>query len=442
MYDITKYVKFALNPSVSHQTVDGFGVNINSKYWNKGKIIPVLEQLVDDLGATLFRLDAFGKSDWIDPDGAFGPACMSEAGYAAAYAQQEFQDAAAMGRWLNSRGIEPYITLSGILPKWMCASDGKTLERFDLFAEMAAHYAKWLRDEGGVRFHLFGPLNETDLGPPEGPAVTPENYVHACECLLKQLDAKGLGDIRLVVAEQAMYNLDFITRFLEKPALAERIAVFGMHCYSDFSARPLVETVITGAGGAYAGTRVWMTEFGDLDQSTEKEWLIAYVSFQRLIRLLEDGMNGALAWDAFDNYHDHDASWTTFGLIKNSWDVYEPKKRFFAYRHIYRFVRPGFRRVGLTSPCDGVKALAFLSPDGGELTITGYNELLEGVFVNVDMEGLPGGFSERRFDAYRTSFADNCVQDNPRRIMQRRLPFSGVEIAVPPRSLFTITTVR
>lgn len=201
MLDITKYVKLSLDPNTVYQQVDGFGVNINSKYWNSGRIIPVLELLVEDLGATLFRLDAYGKSDWVDPDGTRGPVCLDDAGYAKAHAQAEFSDAAAMGRWFNEHGIEPYITLSGVLPKWMCAEDGATLERLDLFADMAARYAEWLRKEGGVRFHLFGPLNETDLGPPEGPFASPELYVQACERLLQRMDALGLGDIQLVVAE-------------------------------------------------------------------------------------------------------------------------------------------------------------------------------------------------------------------------------------------------
>jgi len=438
MYNITKYVKLALDSTKVYQTIDGFGVNINSKYWNNGKIKPVLDMLVNDLGATLFRLDAYGKSNWMDPNNIGDENLLTEENYADAWKRQEFQDATSMAKYLNSLGIKPYMTLSGIVPKWMCDEDEKTLKRFDLFADMVAHFAFWARHTAGIQFDLLGPLNETDLGPPEGPLLSPEGYVKACDAILKKMDEFGLQDIQLVVAEQAIYNMDFVLEFYKRPDLAERVAVFGMHCYSDFSAKPLV---MAKAQSDYAKTHVWMTEFGDLDQSSEKEWLIAYVSFQRLVRLLEDGMQGALAWDAYDNYHDHDESWTSFGLLKNSWDVYEPKKRYFGYRHIFKFVRPGFHRVSIESPVDGVKAIAFFSPDGKDVTVTGYNDLLEDIFINIDISSLSDGFEEKRFSAYRTSFTDNCITDKPRRIMQRTLPFSGIEIAAPARSLFTITTV-
>ena len=61
-----------------YQQIDGFGVNINSKYWNGGKLIPTLKLLREDLGATLYRVDIFGKSNWPDPDGSIGPAALND----------------------------------------------------------------------------------------------------------------------------------------------------------------------------------------------------------------------------------------------------------------------------------------------------------------------------------------------------------------------------
>ena len=439
MYNITKYVKIQVDQSRKYQTVDGFGVNINSKYWNHGKLAPVVDMLADDLGANLYRLDAYGKSNWMDPENKLDAGVLNPEAYDRVFAGVDFQNAEGMAKHLNARGIEPYITLSGIMPKWMCAEDGRTLVKYEEFAEMAAAYAYWVRNKAGIKYTLFGPLNETDIGPPEGPAVGPEEYVKVCEILVDKLDQYGLGDLKLVVAEQAFYNLNYVKEFIKSKKLKDRIAVFGMHCYSDFSAAELIDLV---AGSDYKDCRIWMTEYGDLDQSSEKEWLIAYISFQRLMRLLEDGMNGALAWDAFDNYHDHDETWTTFGIIKNAWDVYEPKKRYFGYRHIFRFVKPGFRRIHAQSPMEGVQVLVFESPDGKDLTIVGYNDLLEDAFINADVAMINERFKESDFDAYRTTFADNCIQDKPRRIMQRRLPFSGVEIIAPSKSIFTITTVK
>jgi len=53
------------NASEKYQQIDGFGVNINSKYCDKGRLVPVMDMLIEDLGATLFRVDIYGKSNWI-----------------------------------------------------------------------------------------------------------------------------------------------------------------------------------------------------------------------------------------------------------------------------------------------------------------------------------------------------------------------------------------
>ena len=449
MYNITKYVRISVDMDRKYQTIDGFGVNINSKYWNNGKLKPVMDLLIDDLGANLYRLDHYGKSNWMDPENRYDARVLTQENFDRVYEGIDFKNAEAMGRYLNSKGIEPYITLSGIVPKWMCAEDGKTLEKYEEFAEMAANYAHWARHKAGIKYSLFGPLNETDVGPPEGPKVNAREYVKVCEILVDKLDKYGLGDIKLVVAEQAHYNLDYAREFLKSKKLVGRVGVFGMHCYSDFRCNDLLEMV---GKSDYKDCRIWMSEFGDLDQSSEKEWLIAYISFQRLMRLLEDGMNGAISWDAYDNYHDHDETWTTFGIIKNAWDVYEPKKRYFGYKQIFRYVRPGFRRIHAESPVDGVKVLAFESPDGKDVTVVGMNDLLEDVFVNVDVAQIGtahtgwaqagGKYSESMFSVYRTTFAEDCITVTPKRIMQRRLPFSGVEVVVPSKGIFTVTTVK
>ena len=44
----------------TYQTIEGFGVNINPVgHWDDGRLMPTLSRLVDDLGATIFRLDPY-----------------------------------------------------------------------------------------------------------------------------------------------------------------------------------------------------------------------------------------------------------------------------------------------------------------------------------------------------------------------------------------------
>src|SRR5262245_34251179 len=49
--------------SQQFQTIDGFGVNVNTGWWNNGEVKPAIDMLVDQLGANIFRA-VIEESDW------------------------------------------------------------------------------------------------------------------------------------------------------------------------------------------------------------------------------------------------------------------------------------------------------------------------------------------------------------------------------------------
>jgi len=60
-----RYVNVSVDGTQAYQTIDGFGVNINSKYWDAPAFGMALDLLVNGpsaglragLGATLYRVD-------------------------------------------------------------------------------------------------------------------------------------------------------------------------------------------------------------------------------------------------------------------------------------------------------------------------------------------------------------------------------------------------
>ena len=62
MSDPGRRVNIAVHADQVSQTIDGIGVNINARYWNDGKLIPTLDLLCTDLGATLFLVQRFTAS--------------------------------------------------------------------------------------------------------------------------------------------------------------------------------------------------------------------------------------------------------------------------------------------------------------------------------------------------------------------------------------------
>jgi O-glycosyl hydrolase len=421
-----------------YQQIDGFGVNINSKYFDN-RLLPAMDLLVNDLGATLYRVDIWGKSNWIDPDGSLGKtAAFDPAHLEAVYSGEIFQRGWAMMRWLNQHNIRPYLTASGIVPPWMLGEDGKTLVDFDSFAMMMVSMLSWAKNHEKLDFTLFGPLNETDIGDPEGPTLDPAGCVALCRVLDAQLTQAGLADIRLVLAENAHFNPHYIQALVAEPALRDRVAVFALHDYSDIPAHEYAAITSLVQASPYAQTPLWMTEFGDLEQSGEREWFVAWVMFSRLLDQMQAGFRAALVWDAFDNYHDHDEHWTIYGIIRTGLRAYTPKKRFYALRHIYRFVRPGFRRVALECSDPNIRACAFISADRKQWVVAGMNSGSTPARVNLILKDLdPNAPSLVRH--YNTSETINCAHLATIPDHGGNWPFNGVDALIPPASIFTLT---
>ncbi|MGB9753186.1 hypothetical protein [Roseiflexus castenholzii] len=339
-----------------------------------------------------------------------------------------------MLRYLNEHGIAPYLTCSGITPPWMCAADGVTLADLEGFCDMLVSLLVWARREEGLRFTMFGPLNETDIGPPEGPFVSPEAYARVLALLDRKLNAIGLDDIRFVVAEQARFDTTYMRAILAEPAAARRVGVWGLHCYSEYSPEQLRE--VRDLAGT---TPLWMTEYGDLEQSGEREWYVAWLMTGRLFDLLEGGFRGALVWDACDNYHDHDEAWTIYGLLRTGLRVYTPKHRYYAAKQIFRFVPPGFVRVATMSTHSGVRALAFTDAERRRVTVAVMNTAAETAYLNIDLHTYALELLHERATYYRTSAAERCAAVATIAVRGANCPFRGLDATLPPYRIGTFT---
>jgi hypothetical protein len=138
---VTKEINVNLTKSLSK--VDGFGVNITPAQWHNGKLKPVLDMLVNDLGSTLFRFDCVGLANWLDPARRQSDGNWAEAYLDSVYRSKVFSDAWETFRYLNSKGIEPFFNVSGrIHPGLGKTGEWNTLADFDGYAEMVTGMMK------------------------------------------------------------------------------------------------------------------------------------------------------------------------------------------------------------------------------------------------------------------------------------------------------------
>ncbi len=390
--------RIAVDASQRFQVIDGFGVNFNGTYFRDAQK-PMIDMLVDDLGATIFRLDPYGLSNWEAANDNDDPNVMNWEYYNDRYSIPAFEAAWAAGRYLNSRGIRPFLTLSGIAPDWMLDDNapppkhevcGKSTAMthaathkpahlnpamYEEFAEEVVSLAVYARAKARIDFDYFGPVNETDCYPAEGPRIDPEEMPKALGAIARRMKKEGLGDVKLVVAEQAIVTTNYAGPIMEDPELMKQVGVFSFHTYHEESVGAQVGRI---RRSKYPETPVWLTEYGDLndlDRSLENEWKgFSLAATQRVLKALNQGASAALFWDAYDNYHEHYPRLTFYGLIRNTDHIYSPKKRYYAAKQLYHFVRPGSQRIAATTDAPGLIVSAFRDGSTNSIVLVGVKQ--------------------------------------------------------------------
>lgn len=467
-----------LDGSKRFQTIEGFGVNINPMQWRDGNLKPAFDKLVNDLGGTLMRFDCYGMADWLDPakqnsDGSFPDAYLKQV-----YTSKPFKDAWACFRYLNSLGIEPVFNVSGPVPAawttvnpvphaWtvLPGSVHDRLNNYNGYATMVVSMLVWARKEEKLKFSYLMPFNETDLGFPEGPRLLDEDCVAAFDAIIKKLDENNMSDIKCIVMDDSGVSPERVKFLATHLNHRDRIKGFGLHTYGNGAD----EDHMGSHDGAskdnrYAQARsimdenglkeksLLLTEYGDLDQSEEIEFEVGWRSTRRLLKCLNAGMSGGIAWDAFDNYHKHDSTFALYGFLKtdtNLWK-YTPKSRYFAAKQVYKWVRPGFRRVEILTPADNPNYIynewkytlrnmllsAFCSPDQENFTLTGMSNAEAPIELKITLKNL-SSLNNKTVNFYITTATDNC-----RKIQSAKIEKGAVTLLVPPRSIFTVTTLN
>lgn len=354
--------RITVDPAQHFQVMAGFGVNFNGTYFREAQK-PLLDRLIDDLGATIFRLDPYGKVNWETRNDNDDPNAMNWEYYNDRYSSPAFEASWAAARYLNGRGIRPLLALSGAPPAWMLdPKDPNHLNpaMYEEFAETLVSLAAYARFKARIEFEYFGPMNENDCPPIEGPGVSPREMPLVLKAIARRLNKEGLGDLKLVAVDQCHEKNDYVSPLLADPELMKQIGIFSFHAYGSASFASHVEKIRRESPRPVP---IWLTEYGDLndrDFTAENEWKsFCLTATRRALNAINEGMSAALFWDAYDNFHDHDQRITYYGLVRNTDHIYSPKKRYYAAKQLYHFVKPGARRIAASSDAEGLTVSAF-----------------------------------------------------------------------------------
>ena len=235
--------------------------------------------------------------------------------------------------------------------------------------------AVYARTKARIDFEYFSPFNETDCYPIEGPRVDPDEAPQVLGAVARRLRKEGLGDVKLVVIDQANENNNYAGPILDDADLMKQVGVFSFHSYGERSITSQVDRI---RNSKYPETRIWLTEYGDLndlDFSLENDWKnFSLKAMRRALRAVNQGASAAIFWDAFDNYQEHDLRITYYALVRYSDYLYRPKKRYYAAKQLYHFVRPGAQRIAATTDIPGLMVSAFRDASQNSLILVGVKE--------------------------------------------------------------------
>jgi hypothetical protein len=182
--------------------------------------------------------------------------------------------------------------------------------------------------------------------------------------------------VKLAVADQAEPAKDYISQILKDTELMRQVGALTLHIYRDNdTVGPQVEQI---NDSKYPRTPVWVTEYGELDdlnRTAENEWNgFSIAAERRGLKALNQGARALLIWDAFDEYDDSVQRLCYYGLFRSAGHVYAPKKRYYAAKQLYHFVRPGSQRIAARTIVSGVTVSAFRNVQTNSLIVVGVKE--------------------------------------------------------------------
>lgn len=220
---------------------------------------------------------------------------------------------------------------------------------YEKFAAYLTTVVQHFRDEWGIQFAAFTPLNEPNSNwwiksnRQEGCAFDQSSQVELINRVAQSLAAKGLNDVRIAVADT--YSVDeAVSNWRLYPAETQaHISILTTHAYS---ARPEAETRLHNIA-TENGKTLWMTEFGAGPGPYDVRSMSP--AFELATRILVDMKflrpSAWVVWDGIeddqDNRH-YDIMWglITAHYLDGSY-AYSPTRQYYAMGNFGKFIRPG-----------------------------------------------------------------------------------------------------
>jgi len=410
------------------QTIDGFGVNANSASWDNGALGPAIDKLADEGGATIWRV-VMEMADWEATNDDLDPNNFNWTYYDTIYSSPRFEELWSTLAYLNQKGVANLLILNfmGRGPTWMGGAD-LPAGMEDEWVETVASVAYYARNNRHLQFGIFAPNNESDWDGIEGIRMDAAQHARVMRKLAQKLDAIGLADLRLFGPDTAAISAgvtQYLPALMGEPAVMAKLDHFGFHNYAGDSGG--ANNAIRNS--AYPNRNFWITEVSNVWDA------LAHLS---------QGPAAILVWDGYDSVYNHailagrgsnppnDAGNGPALLAYNtSTHLYTPRKPFYEFAQLFKFVPAGSVRVAAAESNGNVTLYAFYQQSTGRVTLVGRNAGSGNITFSGILANLPAVPS---FQFYQTTSAVNLQRGTDVTVTGQAFSF-----VAPGNGVFTLT---
>jgi len=418
-----------INGNQRFQTIDGFGISANSASWDNGELRPAIDKLIDENGSTIWRV-VLEMADWEAANDDADPNNFNWTYYNTIYSSPRFEELWATIAYLNQKGVTNLLMLNfmGRGPTWLGGADlASSME--DEWVETVASVVYYARNNRHLQFGLFAPNNEMDWDGIEGIRMNAAQNARVMRKLAARLDANGLSDIRFIGPDTASVSQgvnDYFPALMAEPAVMAKLDHFALHDYG--GATGGADGAIRGS--AYPGRNFWMTELSLIEHAFSS---------------ISQGAAAVLVWDGYDSVYNHailagrgssppnDAgNGPALLSYSTSTHLYTPRKPFYEFAQLFKFIPAGSVRVAATESNANVTMFAFHHAATGRVTLVGRNAGSSNVTFSGSLASLSVASP---FEFYRTTSSVNMERGTD-------VPVTGgaFSFVAPGNSVFTLTS--
>jgi O-glycosyl hydrolase len=437
-------ITVTIDPEKRHQVMDGFGAS--GAWWpswvgdypreKQEQLLDLLFTAERGIALSIYRynIPAGGGAEIRRPERATAKIETSPRNYDLLADRKALE----ILRGVRKRGVERFVLFAnsppGRLTRNGLASGGeKGGSNFRPGAE--AEFAKYLidvatkiRDEYDLPHVAVAPINEPQWKwgerrrTQEGCHYTPTEAAAVIRATIEEAERRKTG-LRVEAPESGAWKetMPYAAAMFADPVIDRHIQDLAIHSY--WTDQPTRRRAAEALREKFPSKRIAMTEYCQMKTGHD----LGIDSAIEMAEVIHDDLTvgGVISWQwwlgvAAGGYKD--------GLIyaHPKTQNIEPTKRLWALGNWSRFVRPGFRRVGLElKGDDGVKATAFSSDDGKRVACVMINATKQPVTVSIAVAG--------RARAKLSQFVTDETRD-----LAKVEPQGGDDIVLSPRSVSTL----